>query len=107
MKHSHAASVLVYTLILVLLSVMMAVLVLSIASILESNIQTQNIIRALSSNIVSKAKLSMKYADILNRNGSGFVDILGCPTSVSMSGATISSITSSTLTYATGSIYCT
>lgn len=106
MQTRKRASVLVYTMILVVLSVLMAVIVLSITSILESNTQIQNIVRSLSSNIVSKGKLSMKYSSLLNTNGTGFIDTIGCPPSVTMSGTLTQSITGSTLRYDAGQIYC-
>lgn len=106
MKQKKNASVLVYTLVLVVISVFMALAILSISSILESNIQLQNIVRALSANVISKGNLSIKYGQVLNSNGTGFIDTIGCPGSVTMSGTTVRTVSSTTLRYMTGSIYC-
>lgn len=106
MKHSHTASVLVYTLVLVVISVLMATAILTISSILESNIQIQNIVRTLASNVISKGNLSIKYGQVLNSNGTGFVDVIGCPSSVTMSGATQRTVSSTSLIYESGAYYC-
>jgi len=106
MKHSKTGSVLVYTLILVVLSLLMWVVVLNISSLLESNTQLQNIVRKISANILSKWNLSIKYAQILNANGTWFVDTIGCPTLVTLSGSVSNSTTASSLRFWSERAYC-
>ena len=105
-KQQQTWSVLVYTLILVAVSSVMALAILALASILSANAEIQEITRKLSNNVLSKGNLSIKYTNTVNSNGSGFLDVEGCPTSVTMSGTTNRSVTSSTLGYQSGSILC-
>jgi hypothetical protein len=50
----------------------------------------------------------MKYTRELNQTGSGFVDLISCPTNISMSGATtLDSDVDTQLTYDTGFMVCT
>lgn len=99
-------SVLVYTLILVGISFIMALAILSLSSLLASNAEYQDITRKLSNNVISKWKLSIKYTNFLNSNGSGFIDTIGCPSNVTMSGTVHISTSATTLWYQSGSILC-
>lgn len=80
------ATVLVYTMVLVVLGVFMATVVLNIAMQLSSEYETRNIELSLRNIIQGKADLAIKYARYLNTDGSGFVDNIGCPIGLSMSG---------------------
>ena len=101
------ASVIVYTLILVNLILIMAVVVLNNTFILESNYKYQENNKLLSDSIKSKAKLSIKYSNYLNSNGSGFIDNISCPDSVTMSGQIARSTSINTdLKYQSGSVFC-
>ncbi|USN59256.1 MAG: hypothetical protein H6767_04190 [Candidatus Peribacteria bacterium] len=79
------ASVLIYTLVLVNLALIMALVVLDNAFLLSTNTEIQNVNRTLSAHILAKGKNSIKYTEYLNSNGSGFVDAISCPQSVTMS----------------------
>ncbi len=105
-KQQKTWSVLVYTLILVAVSSVMALAILALASILSANAEIQEITRKLSNNVLSKWNLSIKYTNTINSNGSGFLDVEWCPTSVTMSGTTNRSVTASALGYQSGSILC-
>lgn len=99
-------TVLIYTLVLVVISLIMALVILWIAGVLSSNLQIQEITRKLWNNVVSKWNLAIKYSQIVNSNGSGFIDNIGCPTSVTMSGTTVISTTNPTLQFLSGDFYC-
>ncbi|NUJ97707.1 hypothetical protein HGA92_02870 [Candidatus Gracilibacteria bacterium] len=99
-------SVLIYTLFLVSISLVMAVVILNIGAEVFNNIEYQGIVRKLTSNIIYKGNLAFKYNLSLNENGSGEIDDISCPTSISMSGATSSGIISSSLRYGGGTSYC-
>ena len=99
-------SVLIYTLVLVVISLIMALVILGIAWLLASNAELQEIRRKLSNNVLANGKLSLKYSKIVNSNGSGFTDTLWCPTNVTMSGTVAKTITTPALTYQSGSIFC-
>ena len=96
------ATVLVYTMVLVVLGVFMATVVLNIAMQLSSEYETRNIELSLRNIIQGKADLAIKYAKDTNNTGSGFVDIIGCPTSVTMSGTTFST----NIRFLTGVVLC-
>lgn len=104
--HLKQASVLIYTLILVVISLIMALVILNIVGLLSSNAELQEITRKLGNNVLSKGNLSIKYNAIVNSNGSGFTDTYGCPTAVTMSGTISNTTSSTTLMYQSGSIMC-
>jgi len=100
-------TVLVYTLVLVILGVIMATVILNVAVQLSTEYDLRNIDLSLNSIIKSKSDLTYKYAKDLNANGSWFVDIVGCPTNYTMSGATLRQTNlSSQLTYTWWIISC-
>lgn len=84
-----SATVLIYTIILINISVFLAVIVLNNASILSGNRQVENFSTKMNNNIAYKAWLNLKFHKSLNTNGSGFVDIIWCPTNITMSGVTM------------------
>ncbi len=96
------ATVLVYTMVLVVLGVFMATVVLNIAMQLSSEYETRNIELSLRNIIQSKADLAIKYAKDTNNTGSGFIDNIGCPASVTMSGTTFST----NIRFLTGGVLC-
>lgn len=53
---------------------------------LMENLDIQNYDMKLHSNITEKANLSTEYNTSLNTNGSGFINTILCPDSVTMSG---------------------
>jgi hypothetical protein len=67
----------------------MATVVLNIAVQLSVEYEKRNIEISLAGIIKTKGDLTIKYAKDLNQTGSGFVDILSCPTGITMSGTTI------------------
>jgi len=83
-----SGTVLVYTMVLVVIGVFMATVVLNIATELAIEYDTRNIEISLINTIQTKGDLAMKYGQELNDTGSGFVDLVGCPDNVTMSGAT-------------------
>lgn len=99
-------SVLIYTLFLVNIALVMAVVILNIGNEIFNNVEYQNIIRNLSWNIAYKQKLAFKYLKSLNGNGSGEVDNISCPTLITMSGTTSSGVISSSIFYSWGISYC-
>lgn len=101
------ASVLVYTMVLVVLGVFMATVVLNIAVELSLEYDTRNIELSLIGAVRSKWDLTMKYARDTNNTGSGFVDLIGCPTSITMSGTiALPSTFASTILYESWSVVC-
>lgn len=96
------ATVLIYTMVLVVLGVFMATVVLNIAMQLSSEYEIRNIELSLRNIIQAKGDLAIKYARDTNNTGSGFVDIIGCPTSVTMSGSTFAT----NMRFLTGVILC-
>lgn len=99
-------SVLIYTLVLVVISLIMALVILWIAGLLATNAELQEITRKLGNNVQSKWNLSIKYSQIVNTNGSGFTDVIGCPTTVTMSGSVHRTTTTPTLGYESWQIFC-
>ena len=100
-------TVLIYTLVLVFLSTIMATVIFNIAATLSSNSDLQNISSRLSRWVLSKWDLAIKYTKTLNSNGSWFVDNIWCPNSVTMSWASLRTTwISTTLTASWESIYC-
>jgi len=73
--------------------VVIGYIVLVKMDILSSNLDLQNYDTLLHANISEKAELAFKYDISLNTNGSGFVDTIACPSTVTMSG-TLSGSTS-------------
>lgn len=90
MMHSpkYSGTILIYTMILVILWVLMATVILNVASELSNQFEVRNIETGLINMIQTKSDLTMKYARNLNENGNGFTDTISCPLSVTMSGAT-------------------
>lgn len=100
-------TVLVYTLVLVVLWVFMAAVVLNIATELSLEYDNRNIEVTLVNTIETKWDLAMKYARDLNDTGSGFIDNIWCPTSITMSGSTAATTWfSSTIRYSGSVVYC-
>lgn len=87
---STAWSVLIYTLFLINIAMIFALVVFNIAWVVLNNSEYQNISRKLSNNILYKWNLSLKYLTSLNTNGGWFTDDISCPTSVTMSWNTLS-----------------
>jgi len=107
MRNNAPWSVLIYTLVLVVISLIMALVILGIAGVLSSNAEIQEITRKLWNNVLSKGNLSIKYSQIVNSNGSWFTDVLRCPTSVTMSGTVSISGTTPTISHEDGDFFCT
>lgn len=85
----------------------MATVVLNIATELSSEYDNRNIEVSLLNVIQTKGDLTMKYARELNNTGSWFVDIVECPTSVTMSWSTAKTTGFSTdIHFASDIIYC-
>jgi hypothetical protein len=99
-------SVLIYTLFLVSISLVMAVVILNIGTEVFNNIEYQKIVESLTSNIIYKWNLAFKYTKSLNVNWSGELDNISCPTSVTMSWTVNKQVISSSLHYWWGTSYC-
>lgn len=85
----------------------MATVVLNIAVQLSVEYDNRNIEVSMTSIIKTKWDLAMKYARELNSTGSGFTDILSCPTGITMSWSTLRTTGISTqMRFLTGSIVC-
>ena len=100
------ATVLVYTMVLVVIWVFMATVVLNIAVQLSVEYDNRNIEVTMSSIIKTKWDLAMKYARDLNMSGSGFIDILSCPTGITLSGSTLTTGITTEIWYMSDSIIC-
>lgn len=57
-------------------------------------------------NINEKAENVFRYIRELNANGSGFIDNISCPTTVTMSGTTIRQDIGTTIIYSSWSVFC-
>jgi len=108
MKNTKKANILIYTIVLVNLALIMAIVVLNNTILLENTSKMSSIEKILSQSIMQKASFAIKYTQYLNSNGAGFVDIISCPDSVTMSGSTLKSTgLISTIKYNATGIYCT
>ncbi len=94
------ATVLIYTIVLVNISLLMAVVMLNNSSILSSNREVEALDTKITTNLRYKADLNLKYHKTLNSNGSWFTDTISCPDSITLSWSTqITSGTNTTLSY--------
>lgn len=100
------ANVLIYSLVLVNLALILALAMFNNFFVFVNNTEGTKIDKKLSSIILGKWSLSAKYALTMNTNGSGIIDVIGCPQNVTMSGDTILSTTDSELLYSSGTMYC-
>lgn len=101
-SHTYAATVLVYTIVLINISVFLAVIVLNNASILSNNRQVENFSTKMNNNIAYKAGINLKFHKKLNSNGSSFIDAVSCPENITMSGVTLDT----SLFYSDTFVYC-
>lgn len=85
---SKTATVLIYTIVLVNLSLLMAIVILNNGSLLSSSKQTENFATKLINNITDSVNVNIKLHKTLNNNGSWFIDDIACPNNVTMSGVT-------------------
>ena len=110
MKINKKATVLVYILVLVNLSLIMWMVVLTNTSMLITNYKISAINRELSTNIVSKWKLAIKISKHLNSDGWWFIDNMWCPwapTNITMSWDTVkSTIVTTSLEYSSWVFFC-
>ena len=107
MKKSIKATVLIYTLVLINLALIMAFVVFNNVSVLFTNSEIQRIQKKLSSNILYKWNLSIKYNKTLNSNWTWFIDNISCPTNITMSWTNSSSTgIPSNLVYSSWSFFC-
>ena len=101
------ANVLIYTLILVSLTLVMSVVVFNTASVLFTNSEIQRIQKKLSNNILHKWNLFIKYGKTLNSNWSWFVDNISCPQNITMSWTSNKTTSiASNLTYSSWTYFC-
>ena len=100
------ANVLVYSLVLVNLSLLLALAMFNNFFVFLNNTERGSIDKKLSANILYKWGLFAKYVRTLNSNGSGIIDNIWCPTNVSMSGNTLISSSSTSMQHLDGAIYC-
>lgn len=99
-------SVLMYTIFLISIAMIMAVVILNLSLEIFNNNEYQNIVRKLASDVVYKAHLSFKYNKLVNTDGSGFMDNFSCPTSVTMSGTVSKAVISTSLTFTWWELRC-
>lgn len=83
------ATVLVYTMVLVVIGVFMATVVLNIAVQLSVEYDLRNIEISIWEIIKTKWDLTIKYAKDVNQTWDGFRDILSCPENITLSWSTI------------------
>ena len=83
-KISKKASVFIYILVLVMITMFLGMIIFSINSSLENDRKVENIENILISNIGYKAKLAIKYDKWVNSDWSWFIDNLSCPDNVYM-----------------------
>ncbi|MCH8519025.1 hypothetical protein LAT59_04670 [Candidatus Gracilibacteria bacterium] len=88
MRYSQKGTILVYTLILVILGVFMALGTLNLAQKLEADYAVRQLDMFFSDTIKSKSNILLKYGKNLNNSGGGFIDNIGCPQNISFSGST-------------------
>jgi len=81
------ATVLIYTMVLVVIGVFMATVVLNIAVQLSVDFQARDIEISLWETVRDKWNISMQYVNTMNNSGSWFLDEISCPTWITMSGA--------------------
>ncbi len=103
---SISATVLVYTLILVSITLIMWVVILNSAVILGANYEYVNTRDKLTRFISDNSRIVFKLAKQLNSNWSWFLDQISCPTSVTLSGATISKIINTSLSISEEWVFC-
>lgn len=106
MKQKNNWTVLIYVLFLVNLTLIMWVVIFNISWTIFNNNYFYNFQSEFNKNINEKAQNAFKYNKEVNSNGSWYVDNISCPTSVTMSGTTLTDTISTTLTYSSWSIYC-
>jgi len=108
MKYTHnSATVLIYTLVLVVLSVFMASAVLNLTTQLNVDQQLSILNEEWSFDLRKDAEYMLYEDAALNNNGGWFVDVIWCPDNFTMSGTTfISTWLSSTLRYIWWEILC-
>ncbi len=88
-RNIYSATVLVYTLVLVVIGVIMATVILNVAIQLSIEYDIRNLETSLRANTNSKSELSFKYMNEVNSNWGGFIDKLWCPTNITMSGSSL------------------
>lgn len=105
-SYNKKGTVLVYTLVLVVLGVFMAVGVLNMVQRLSSDYDRRALDNILSDALRWKVSFITKFTNTLNSNGSGFVDMIWCPQNISFSGVTQSGSISTQLQYNEWIIFC-
>lgn len=106
MKKTYSWTVLVYTLVLVLLWVFMALATLNLTFKLEADYKVRQLDLFFSDTIRSKSHLLLKYWRSLNSDGGWFTDAIWCPQNISFSGATLASTTWSVLRFQDNIFFC-
>lgn len=104
-KNNIIGSVLIYTLFLINIAMIFALVVFNIAGVVIDNNEYQHIARKLSNNILYKGNLAIKYVRSLNSNGSWYTDNISCPT-LTMSGNTLSGSVATTMIVSWVTKYC-
>lgn len=100
-------TVLVYSLILVVLALLMALVVLNNTVVLQNEYNYNKLNNNLFQNVLSKWKLAVKFNNLLNSNGSWFVDVISCPDDVTMSWSLVRNTNlATTLTQSGSDIFC-
>lgn len=106
MKYSQKATVLVYTLVLVVLGSIFASVSLNIAAELSARYDYNLLTSSLKTIIRDKWDIIMKVARESNANGAGFTDIIWCPDNITLSGATQRATVNTHLKKVDDLVYC-
>lgn len=105
-KDTKSWSVLIYSLVLVTISLIMATIILKSSTTLSLNRSYINIKTKLSRVVSDNSRVVFKLAKELNSNGGWFVDTMSCPENFTMSGTTFSWSISTSLYLDNWSNYC-
>lgn len=97
MKVARSWTILVYTLVLVVLWVFMAMWVLNLAQKLEADYKVRQLDMFFADTIKAKSNILIKHGKNLNDSWGGFIDIIGCPQGISFSWSTVAVSTGSVL----------
>ena len=98
-------TVLIFTLVLVVLWVFMAMATLNLTQRIEYDLQIRQIDNQLRDSINTKSNNIFQYARYLNSTWSGFTDNIGCPTNITLSWSILQSFSTS-LVFRDEQIFC-
>ncbi|MDD3646456.1 MAG: hypothetical protein PHH06_03535 [Candidatus Gracilibacteria bacterium] len=111
LRKNKNASTFIYILLLINIAIMMGVIVYNNAVILSNNINIGKNSEQVFLNIYNKANINIESVRKYNGNGNGYIDVISCPTNVTMSGtydtgSLMQTGISTEMVYVDGSIFC-